>query len=462
MQTRSLRNAFLSLVAAACGLGLVVNVASCATAGSGGSTASDASTDGPVTEQDATTDTGATVDTGSPVEECNADTMTDPDNCGSCGNKCPANNTCSCGACTPPCTGGLSPCCGQCVDVNKDPNNCGTCGNACVPPMGGTPVCGNGACSFTCATDAGTDGGGPLVECGPDSGTPGCFDLSTSASACGACGVVCQGTDTCSEGKCCPAGNVICGGVCTPINTATNCGACGVPCPAPATCTNGMCVGYVETTAVAPFIDACALSGSATVPSLAGQTSWLMSGAITLPFSFSFYGTAETKAFLGTEATLGFGGPSLFYEGFPDCSNPSPFTAYPAVVAFGDDSFMPGSVCYATIGTAPNRQFVATWDGGTELGDASFLLSVSIVLSETTNAVDLLYSSPAMGSDAGADGGADGGTGDGGGVPVTDPTLAGRMATIGMQLGTSAAATTAISCDKAYLTVTPFDVHLVP
>lgn len=271
MQARSLRTTFLSLMAALCGVGLVVNAASCATAGLGGSSPGDASTDGS-SPLDGTMDTGTTVDTGTPVEECNADTMTDPANCGSCGNKCPANNTCSCGTCTPPCTGGLSPCCGQCVDVLKDSNNCGTCGNACIPPMGGIPVCSGGACSFTCATDAGVpDGGGPIVECEPDSGTPGCFDLTSSASACGTCGHACQGTDTCSQGTCCPAGNGLCGGACTPLNTATNCGACGAPCPSPATCTNGMCVGYVETNPVAMFIDACSLAGATTVSKLTGQ-----------------------------------------------------------------------------------------------------------------------------------------------------------------------------------------------
>lgn len=160
---------------------------------------------------------------------------------------------------------------------------------------------------------------------------------------------------------------------------------------------------------------------------------------------------------------MGFGTPNGL--GFPDCSGNGPppiFTAYPAIVVFGDSNLTPGTVCWATQGTAPNRQLVATWKGNSELLDPSFALSFSIVLSETTSAIDLLYSAPALPMDGGTEAGADAGVGDGGTTPVTDPTVAGANATIGMQLGTSAAATTAISCDQAFLTVTPFDVHLVP
>jgi hypothetical protein len=57
--------------------------------------------------------------------------LTDPSNCGACGNSCGAG-ACSNGTCT--CSGGyLAMCNGTCVNTSTDSNNCNGCGNVCSP-----------------------------------------------------------------------------------------------------------------------------------------------------------------------------------------------------------------------------------------------------------------------------------------------------------------------------------------
>jgi hypothetical protein len=466
MQARSPRIALLSILAVLTATALSFNLASCATAGQRGSPGLDGSPDEGTTTPDATTDTSTSPMEGGGGDECNASTMTDPDNCGGCGIKCPSGNTCSCGLCTPPCTGTQSPCCGKCVEVSTDPNNCGTCMNVCVAPTGGNPECQGGSCTFSCPLDAGAEAGGPFVLCGADAGASGCFNLSSSAQACGSCGHACSSGDICVDSQCCASGDGICGGACTPLNTAQNCGACDAGCAAPAMCMAGQCVGYVESIGSMAFVDACTLTGSATAPGLGNQGgSWKESALVTLPFSFSLYGTAETQAFFGDTGTVGFTAPSVF-QSMPDCTQAIPFTGYAAIEPFGDDNISPAKVCYATTGTAPNRQFIVTWETVTDFADPSFLMNISAVLSETTNAIDFLYEAPGLtpggGLEGGLDGGGEAGSGDGGaaGVPITDTVMQGSNATIGVQA--SATTKTTLSCAGAFVMTSPFDVHLVP
>ena len=99
------------------------------------------------------------------------DEFSDRNNCGACGNVCPASQDCIGGQCQPPCDdpchelvnnvcvlkdpGKDTICNGACVDITTDPNNCGGCGNVC--PAG--QDCVNGACqSPRCAA--------PTTDCG--------------------------------------------------------------------------------------------------------------------------------------------------------------------------------------------------------------------------------------------------------------------------------------------------------
>lgn len=67
------------------------------------------------------------------------DTETDPNDCGSCGTVCLANETCSGGTCE--CASPYTLCGASCLDLQTDPENCGACGHSC---LGGT--CSSGEC----------------------------------------------------------------------------------------------------------------------------------------------------------------------------------------------------------------------------------------------------------------------------------------------------------------------------
>lgn len=157
--------------------------------------------------------------------------LTDPSNCGVCGNACAPDDACTAGVCE--CPIGNTDCGFGCTDTMIDPDNCGMCGATCSAAL----VCKGGLC----------------VPCGPERtqiacGSPQqCVNSSVDPENCGACGATCAAGANCVNGVCdCPAGQTVCttclGQACTDLTSdPDNCGACGNPCPDGATCTNGAC-----------------------------------------------------------------------------------------------------------------------------------------------------------------------------------------------------------------------------
>ncbi len=85
-----------------------------------------------------------------------ADIQTDNENCGSCGKVCGVLQTCTMGMCMNACTatqtlcmpdgGGADDGGPYCADTKTDSQNCGGCGNVCPPTM---PLCSAGQCEST-------------------------------------------------------------------------------------------------------------------------------------------------------------------------------------------------------------------------------------------------------------------------------------------------------------------------
>jgi hypothetical protein len=127
--------------------------------------------------------------------------LTDPTNCGACGNQCAAGQYCSNAQCLP-CESPLALCTiagqQQCVDLQTDRTSCGSCGLLCYTDPR-TPernfVCQAGQCICTGTTC-------PSGRCCPAG-----FSCNRDDGCCP------EGGDYCGNGRCCPSG-FTCGGNC--------------------------------------------------------------------------------------------------------------------------------------------------------------------------------------------------------------------------------------------------------
>jgi hypothetical protein len=128
------------------------------------------------------------------------------------------------------------------------------------------------------------------------------------------------------------------------------------------------------------------------------------STSVPIGFTFDFYGTAYTTLTFSANGWLGFdaGGLSFSNACFPRTSAPLQLIA-----AFWDDLYLPsgGSIRHQTVGTAPNRTFVARWNVPHISYTTGTHIDISVSLHETSNDIDVCYRNVTFGSasyDAGA------------------------------------------------------------
>jgi hypothetical protein len=342
------------------------------------------------------------------TDGCEIDIANTAMHCGACGSSCSNANittpTCSGGNCNGVCNSGYADCDsnkrfnGCETNINTSTGNCGACGRACSNNNITTPTCAAGVCNAACNTG--------FADCNNNKQTDGCEEnIYTNPSRCGTCTNVCSGnhiaTPTCAAGVCngtCDSGwrdcdnNKLTNGCETNVSIDTaHCNACNNACPAGMrNCVGGTCTpGYGVTTSPQGFIDACAQVGMTryfTTPGLDDDAV----GPLTLPFTFTYYGAAQTQVWFSTNGVLGFGAtPSTeyFFNCLPDAGNPqNAIYGY----ALDLDNRATGT-CVATVGTAPNRRYAVTWSDALHLGDPSTHATFSIVLNEGTNTIDLSY-----------------------------------------------------------------------
>jgi hypothetical protein len=195
------------------------------------------------------------------ADGCETDGSTDLKNCGSCGHKCPlpphGDAVCSNGQCgVTNCESFYKDCNSNAadgceIDSARDPNNCGSCGNKCASGANGVAACVAGKCVLTCNA--------PYLDCNGDPSdgceTNGANDLQNCGSCKNVCPTPTNGNAACAAGTCivssCNAPYLTCKA--GPINSCEtntsndvkNCSACNNVCPNIANgtpgCTNSAC-----------------------------------------------------------------------------------------------------------------------------------------------------------------------------------------------------------------------------
>ena len=110
--------------------------------------------------------------------------------------------------------------------------------------------------------------------------------------------------------------------------------------------------------------------------------------SISIPFTFFFYGVGYTSVSVCTNGFINFGTPVTDYSAYvlPDGSAPEGLVA---LFMHDLDLTTSGNIKYQTLGSAPNRKFVISFNAVPDY-DGSSTNTGQIILYETTNIIDIL------------------------------------------------------------------------
>jgi len=233
------------------------------------------------------------------------------------------------------------------------------------------------------------------------------ISLATDVLNCGNCGTVCptraHAAPSCATGACglaCNAGFGDCDRVASTgcevdlASTNAHCGACGMACPVGQNCTAGRCVTppLAEILVAAPpqveWVEAC------TAPYR--QVEWpnyiTAEWQTSIPFAVRFFGvTIPERRYIYVNVdgwiNLTTSGTRAPTGSIPDTRTPNLLIA----PYWGDNSNRFGGLCLVTVGTAPNRRWVAEWPDTFAAAAPSSHLTYEVIISEGTSAIDILY-----------------------------------------------------------------------
>jgi hypothetical protein len=355
---------------------------------------------------------------------CETSTSNNPAHCGTCGTVCPsppgATAACNNATCGFTCNTGLADCdsntangCEQ--DTVSNVNHCGGCNRRCVLPNADAS-CTAGACRVLRCLPG-------FADCDGNASN-GCeVNTLTDLSHCGSCNARCGGagaTFACTSGTCAIVACNGSGGNCdnnigngceTDLAVSMqHCGACGTVCPSGTTCTVGRCAtsgfaGYGIGTSPSDvqWIEACTMSGRQNV--MVGTDDGFFSGA--LPFPVQFWGASHREWVVTSNGQVGFG--NLFY-GLNAIPTQAPFNSFgplpipaidplrgmfPAVYALGFDLILGSDgVCIVTVGTAPNRRWVAETRNARLFNVTGTAFTFELIAHEGQTYFDVLYNTP--------------------------------------------------------------------
>lgn len=113
-------------------------------------------------------------------------------------------------------------------------------------------------------------------------------------------------------------------------------------------------------------------------------------GPFNIGFTFNFFGNNYTQFYVGSNGWIGFSAGQT--TGYTAAYIPNAGSPRNVIMADWEDLF-PGSanIYYTTIGTAPNRRLVVSFNAVPHYGCRSNLHTFQFVLYETTNVIDINY-----------------------------------------------------------------------